>query len=204
MRRLQNIPPLTLMAVVWLLEIPSGWLCKNSSKNRAKLSLVFGHFFQRDNQWFVHNFYIQDQGGCQMCLSAVKLDHNGELFWDTPSWIECMGICVLSLAHGSELRDSDVICILWEEEKNSGNFSLNSASGACLSMAFSLKKNRDFFFLKGLLGKSIIGDIIVFRGSNISCSLASSGTVFKLANYAQHNTFTLAGNEKCSLFRLFI
>ena len=72
---------------VRLQEIPSGWLYKNSSKNRAKLSLVFGHFFQRDNQWFVHNFYIQDQGGCQMCLSAVKLDHSGELFWDTPSWL---------------------------------------------------------------------------------------------------------------------
>ena len=22
-----------------------------------------------------------------MCLSAVKLDHSGELFWDTPSWL---------------------------------------------------------------------------------------------------------------------
>ena len=77
----------TFIYLVRLQEIPSGWLYKNSSKNRAKLSLVFGHFFQRDNQWFVHNFYIQAQGGCQMCLSAVKLDHSGELFWDTPSWL---------------------------------------------------------------------------------------------------------------------
>ena len=29
-----------------------------------------------------------------------------------PQLIECMGICILSLAHGSEQRGSDVICIL--------------------------------------------------------------------------------------------
>ena len=73
--------------VVRLQEIPSGWLYKNLSKNRAKLSLVFGHFYQCDNEWFVHDFYIQAKGGCQMCLSAVKLDHSGELFWGTPSWL---------------------------------------------------------------------------------------------------------------------
>ena len=36
--------------------------------------------------------------------------------WQTivghPQLIECMGICVLSLVRGSELRGSDVICIL--------------------------------------------------------------------------------------------
>ena len=29
-----------------------------------------------------------------------------------PQLIECMGICILSLAHGSEQRGSDVVCIL--------------------------------------------------------------------------------------------
>ena len=29
-----------------------------------------------------------------------------------PRLTECMGICVLSQAHGSELRGSDVTCIL--------------------------------------------------------------------------------------------
>ena len=101
--------------VVRLQEIPSGWLYKNLSKNRAKLSLVFGHFYQCDNEWFVHDFYIQAKGGCQMCLSAVKLDHSGELFWDT-QLTECMGICILSLAHWSEQRGSDVICILWKTD----------------------------------------------------------------------------------------
>ena len=47
-----------------------------------------------------------------MCLSAVKLDHGGEIFWEHPQLIECMGICILSLAHGTEQRGSDVICIL--------------------------------------------------------------------------------------------
>ena len=72
---------------VRLQEIPSGSVYKNSSKNRAKLSLVLGHLCQCDNEWFVHDFYIQAQGGCQMCLLAVKLDHSGEPFWDTPSWL---------------------------------------------------------------------------------------------------------------------
>ena len=39
----------------------------------------------------------------------MKLDHSGELFWEHSQLIECMGICVLSLAYGSELRGSDVI-----------------------------------------------------------------------------------------------
>ena len=29
-----------------------------------------------------------------------------------PQLIECMGICILGLAHGSEGRGSDIICIL--------------------------------------------------------------------------------------------
>ena len=40
--------------------------------------------------------------------------------------IDRMGICVLSQAHGSELRGSEVISILREEKKN-GFFSLVSA-----------------------------------------------------------------------------
>ena len=77
----------THVSHVRLQEIPSGSVYKNSSKNKAKLSLVFGHFCQCDNEWFVHDFYIQAQGECQMCLSAVKLDHSGKLSWDTPSWL---------------------------------------------------------------------------------------------------------------------
>ena len=76
-----------IFLLVRLQEIPSGWLYNDSSKNRPKVSLVFGHFHQCNNAWFVHDFYIQAQGGCQMCLSAVKLDQSGELFWDTPGWL---------------------------------------------------------------------------------------------------------------------
>ena len=32
-------------------------------------------------------FTFQAQGGCQMCLSAVELDHCAEPFWDTSSWL---------------------------------------------------------------------------------------------------------------------
>ena len=48
--------------------------------------------------------------------------------WQTilghPQLIECMGICVLSLAHVSELRGSDVFAYC---EKFIWKFSLNSA-----------------------------------------------------------------------------
>ena len=57
--------------------------------------------------------------------------------------IECNGIYVLSLAHGSKLRGSDVICIL--QKKLSGKFSLNGARVCALGWPcsdFSL----DFFF----------------------------------------------------------
>ena len=56
-------------------------------KIEQNYGLFLDIFFQRDNEWFVHDFYIQAQGGSQMCLSAAKLVHSGELFWDTPSWL---------------------------------------------------------------------------------------------------------------------
>ena len=53
--------------LVRLQDIPPGASYKKSSKNREKLSFVFRRFQQRDNEWFEHDFYIEAQGGCQMC-----------------------------------------------------------------------------------------------------------------------------------------
>ena len=91
-----------------------------------------------------------------------------------PQLIECVGICVLSLAHGSELRGSDIICISWK--KSSGNFSLISARVRAFGWPLL-----GFFFLgiflillRGSVEQIIYRENIVFRGSNISCSLAST------------------------------
>ena len=80
-----------------------------------------------------------------------------------PQLIECMVICILILAHGSERRGSDVIRILWKTDPEiflyirPGYVPLD---GLCL----------DFFrdFLKTFLGESvgqmIYREYIVFRG----------------------------------------
>ena len=56
----------------------------------------------------------------------MKLDQNDDLFYRHPQLIECMGIFVLSLAHGfRSMRGSDVYLRI--VTKLSGNVSLNSA-----------------------------------------------------------------------------
>ena len=37
-------------------------------------------------------------------MNSTKLEQTGELFWVQPMLFECMGICVLSPAHESEMR----------------------------------------------------------------------------------------------------
>ena len=89
-----------------------------------------------------------------------------------PQLIECMGICVLSLAHGSELRGSDVICILrtiiWK-------FFFKFSQGSCPWIAFACIFFGIFiiFFLKGgggSMGQIICRKYTVYRALNISCS----------------------------------
>ena len=90
-----------------------------------------------------------------------------------PQPIECMGICILSLAHGSEQRGSDAICILWKTDLE--NFLWIRAGYVPLD-GLCLEFFRDFwffFFGGGSVGQIIHREYIVFRGSNISCSLAT-------------------------------
>ena len=75
-------------------------------------------------------------------------------FGTTPA-AECMGICILSLAHGSEQRGSDVICV-----KNwSGKFFFKFNQGICPWMAFAWIF---FWIFLVVLGKSFIGNIWYF------------------------------------------
>ena len=99
-------------------------------------------------------------------------------YFGTPQLIECKGICVLSLARGSELRGTDVICIL---SKKSREIFLSIQPGYMLLgwpawIAFFFL----FFFIYivGSVGQIVYREYIVFRDSDISCSLATvSGVV---------------------------
>ena len=163
-----NTTPTAL--VVRLQEISSGSNYKNSSKNRAKLSLVLGHFTRCDNEWFVHDFYIQAQGGCQMCLPAVKLDHSGELFWDTPSWLSAW--VSVFWAWCMDLNKG-VLTLFAYCENWCRQFSLNSSRVRALGWPLlGIFSGFFWFFLWGSVGQIIYREFIVFRGSNISCSLA--------------------------------
>ena len=138
---------LTLRPLVRLQEIPSGSIYKNSSKIRAKLSLVFGYCWQCNNEWFVHDFYIHAQVGCQVCLSAVTLDDSGELFWDTPSWLSAWVSVFwtwrMDLNKG--VRTSFVYC-----EKLIRKFFFKFTQGTCPWMAFAWNSfgifQKKFFF----------------------------------------------------------
>ena len=84
--------------------------------------------------------------------------------WQTilghPQLIECMGICILSLAHGSEQRGSDFICIYYEKLIWKIFFKFNQ--GTCHWMAFAwifFSQNFPDFFEGGLWGKSLVGNI---------------------------------------------
>ena len=86
--------------------------------------------------------------------------------WQTilgyPQPIECMGICILSLAHGSEQRGSDIICILWKTDLE---IFLYIQPGYVPLDGLYLDFFQDFFFfLGGLWGKSFIGNIYSISG----------------------------------------
>ena len=75
-----------------------------------------------------------------------------------PKLIECIGICDLSLAHGSEIRGSDVF--LHIVKKLYGIFSLNSAKYVPLD-GLSLDFLGGFFnlFLRGVCGANHLLEI---------------------------------------------
>ena len=91
-------------------------------------------------------------------LISSEIGFGGRTIFGHIRLIECMGICVLSLAYGSELRRSDFICILWE--KKSRNYSLNSATVRvfldCCCLDF-FSRNFSIFFLRGVCGACWLG-----------------------------------------------
>ena len=98
--------------------------------------------------------------------------------WQTilghPQLIECTGVCILSLAHGSEQRVpmSFAYCekLTWKIF-----FKFNQGTRPWVSFAFNFFVIfLFFFFLGGSVGQIIYRECIVFRGSNNFCSLATT------------------------------
>ena len=84
------------------------------------------------------NVLISSETGSEW---QISLEH--------PQPIECMSIYVLSLAHGRQLRCSDVY--LHIVKKVSGHFFFKFSQGTCPWMAFACC----FFYLKFFLGGSV-------------------------------------------------
>ena len=111
-------------------------------------------------------------------LLAVKLDHSGELFLDTPSrlsaWVSVFWAWHMDLNKG-------VPTLFAYCEKLIRKFFFKFSQGTCPCMHFALIFLGLFFFFwggwgGGSVGKIIYREYIVFRGWNIFCRLASTCT----------------------------
>ena len=101
-----------------------------------------------------------------MCLSAVKLDRSGELFWDTPSWLSAW----VSVFWAWRMNlDKGVPTLFAYCEKSIWKCFFKLNQGTCPWMTFAWIF---LIFLKGSVGQIIYRENTVFLGSNISCSLA--------------------------------
>ena len=157
--------------MVRLLETPCGSSYKNSSKYREKLLLVWTFLAVR---WWMIWPWLLHPGSRWMPNILISSEIRSD-WWTIlghPQMIECMGICVLSLAHGSELIGSNVYQQI--VKKWYGNFSLNSARVGALGWPLL----GIFFwvfliFWWGSMGLVIDREYVVYQGSSISCSLAS-------------------------------
>ena len=114
-------------------EIPSESFYTKLSKNRQNCRLCLDTF----SSAIMNNFTMTFTSRLKMDANCASQQWNwirvGTILGH-PQLVECMGICVLSLAHVSELRGSDVICILW---KNIWTFFFKFSQGTCLWNAFA-------------------------------------------------------------------
>ena len=79
----------------------------NSSKNSGKVLHVFGYFQLCENQRFSLVFRSFFAFRLQMSVrrdNQYKTEADGGNILEQPMLFECMGICVLSPAHESEMR----------------------------------------------------------------------------------------------------
>ena len=77
---------------------------KNSSKNSENVLVVSGYFLVVCKSTFFARFSLSDSRCMSDAITSAKLKQTGEIFLGQPRLFECMGICVLSPAHESEMR----------------------------------------------------------------------------------------------------
>ena len=119
---------------VRLQEIPSGSSYKNLSKNREKLSLVFGLFCRAILIDLTRTFTSRLKIDAKSANSS-KIGSEEWTILGHPQLIECMGICVLSMAHGSERRGSNVYLHVVKKIIQKFFFRINQ--GTCPWMTFA-------------------------------------------------------------------
>ena len=87
-----------------------------------------------------------------------------------PQLIECMGICVLSLAHAWLWTKGFRYYLHIVKKNHLDYFKVQPGhvplDGLCLDFFLGI-----FYFLRGSVGQIIYREYVVFRGSDISCSL---------------------------------
>ena len=155
---------------VRLQEIPSGWLYRIRLKIEQNCRLFWDILSSAIMNDLFMTFTIQAQGGCQMCLLAVKLDHSGKLFWDTLSWLSAW-VSTLSadwvhgylyFQPGAWIWKTGFRRYLHIVKNWSGNFSLNSTGVRALGwplLGLFFPDFSDFIFERDLWDKSLIGNI---------------------------------------------
>ena len=95
------------------------------------------------------------------------------IFWGQPMLFECMGICVLSQVHESEMRGDLVYVLIVKYLLILFKFSHSTLDRTALSWIFvvvRLKKKK--FFLEGSVDDIIYRDYLANRRSSVYCSLA--------------------------------
>ena len=83
-------------------------------------------FFAVCKSMFFARFPLSDSRCMSDAITSTKLEQTGETCLGQPMLFECMGICVLSLAHESEMRGYLVYVLV--VKYLSHRFCLNSAT----------------------------------------------------------------------------
>ena len=98
------------------------------------------------------------------CVSAVKLDHGGELFWDTPIWLSAW----VSVFWAWRMDLNKGVPTLFAYcEKMIWTIVFKFKQGTCPWMVFAWNFSgifMNFFFWGGSVGQIIYREYIVFRG----------------------------------------
>ena len=125
-----------------LQEIPSGSIYKNSSKNRAKLSLVFWDILSSAIMNDLSMTFTSRLKMDAKCVISSEIGSQWRTIFGHLQLIECMGIRILSLAHVPERRVPTLFAYC---EKQIWKIFFKFNQGTCPWMAFAwIFFSRDF------------------------------------------------------------